>query len=181
MWGGMWGTDTVEIAILSPPHVKTQTNQSQTKPLSFSVFSHTVMHLRVGNFTLPMENLFCLLPSKDGRAAGRVAGEAVRATDLSTPRLLPQGRSLSLSLSLSLSVSLRSSHDSCGVGTLRGRSEHGNVQVFFPYTREEAGCGVNTTTAAEAEAEATSSSLLCAAGRRFARNDARPQSERKEW
>ena len=102
MWGGMWGTDTVEIAILSPPHVKTQTNQSQTKPLSFSfsVFSHTVMHLRVGNFTLPMENLFCLLPSKDGRAAGRVAGEAVRATDLSTPRLLPQGRSLSLSLSL---------------------------------------------------------------------------------
>ena len=104
MWGGMWGTDTVEIAILSPPHVKTQTNQSQTKPLSFSVFSHTVMHLRVGNFTLPMENLFCLLPSKDGRAAGRVAGEAVRATDLSTPRLLPQGRSLSLSLSLSLCV-----------------------------------------------------------------------------
>ena len=100
----MWGTDTVEIAILSPPHVKTQTNQSQTKPLSFSVFSHTVMHLRVGNFTLPMENLFCLLPSKDGRAAGRVAGEAVRATDLSTPRLLPQGRSLSLSLSLSLCV-----------------------------------------------------------------------------
>ena len=104
MWGGMWGTDTVEIAILSPPHVKTQTNQSQTKPLSFSVFSHTVMHLRVGNFTLPMEKLFCLLPSKDGRAAGRVAGEAVRATDLSTPRLLPQGRSLSLSLSLSLCV-----------------------------------------------------------------------------
>ena len=86
-----------------------------------------------------------------------------------------------LSLSLSLSVSLRSSHDSCGVGTLRSRSEHGNVQVFFPYTREEAGCGVNTTTEAEAEAEATSSSLLCAAGRRFARNDARPQSERKEW
>ena len=178
----MWGTDTVEIAMLSPPHVKTQTNQSQTKPLSFSfsVFSHTVMHSGSEISLYPWKICSVFFP-QDGRAAGRVAGEAVRATDLSTPRLLPQGRSLSLSLSLSLCVSLRSSHDSCGVGTLRSRSEHGNVQVFFPYTREEAGYGVNTTTEAEAEAEATSSSLLCAAGRRFARNDARPQSERKEW
>ena len=101
MWGGMWGTDTVEIAILSPPHVKTQTNQSQTKPLSFSfsVFSHTVMHSGSEISLYPWKICSVFFP-QDGRAAGRVAGEAVRATDLSTPRLLPQGRSLSLSLSL---------------------------------------------------------------------------------
>ena len=179
----MWGTDTVEIAILSPPHVKTQTNQSQTKPLSFSVFSHRDA-FRVGNFTLPMENLFCLLPSRTDEQPGALPARRSERPTSRRPAFCPKDAlSLSLSLSLSLCVSLRSSHDSCGVGTLRGRSEHGNVQVFFPYTREEAGCGVNTTTAAEAEAEAeaTSSSLLCAAGRRFARNDARPQSERKEW
>ena len=124
---------------------------------------------------------FVLSSSLEGRTSSRARCRRGGSSDrpLDAPPSAP--RTLSLSLSLSLSVSLRSSHDSCGVGTLRGRSEHGNVQVFFPYTREEAGCGVNTTTAAEAEAEATSSSLLCAAGRRFARNDARPQSERKEW
>ena len=106
MWGGMWGTDTVEIAILSPPHVKTQTNQSQTKPLSFSfsVFSHTVMHLRVGNFTLPMENLFCLLPSgrTSSRARCRRGGPSDRPLD--APPSAPRTLSLSLSLSLSLCV-----------------------------------------------------------------------------
>ena len=102
MWGGMWGTDTVEIAILSPPHVKTQTNQSQTKPLSFSVFSHRDA-FRVGNFTLPMENLFCLLPSRTDEQPGALPARRSERPTSRRPAFCPKD-ALSLSLSLSLSL-----------------------------------------------------------------------------
>ena len=102
MWGGMWGTDTVEIAILSPPHVKTQTNQSQTKPLSFSVFSHRDA-FRVGNFTLPMENLFCLLPSRTDEQPGALPARRSERPTSRRPAFCPKD-ALSLSLSLSLCV-----------------------------------------------------------------------------
>ena len=100
MWGGMWGTDTVEIAILSPPHVKTQTNQSQTKPLSFSVFSHRDA-FRVGNFTLPMENLFCLLPSRTDEQPGALPARRSERPTSRRPAFCPKD---ALSLSLSLCV-----------------------------------------------------------------------------
>ena len=102
MWGGMWGTDTVDIAILSPPHVKTQTNQSQTKPLSFSVFSHRDA-FRVGNFTLPMENLFCLLPSRTDEQPGALPARRSERPTSRRPAFCPKD-ALSLSLSLSLCV-----------------------------------------------------------------------------
>ena len=98
----MWGTDTVEIAILSPPHVKTQTNQSQTKPLSFSVFSHRDA-FRVGNFTLPMENLFCLLPSRTDEQPGALPARRSERPTSRRPAFCPKD-ALSLSLSLSLCV-----------------------------------------------------------------------------
>ena len=100
MWGGMWGTDTVEIAILSPPHVKTQTNQSQTKPLSFSVFSHRDA-FRVGNFTLPMENLFCLLTSRTDEQPGALPARRSERPTSRRPAFCPKD---ALSLSLSLCV-----------------------------------------------------------------------------